>query len=89
MLFKSLLGLVFSLFIASNVMAQSSLVSELAMPSVQSQTSQAAPARVRPPREPRPRAARAVPELNGSMAALAFGLIFAVGALVREKRRQS
>jgi hypothetical protein len=33
--------------------------------------------------------ARAVPELDGNMAFLALGLAFAVGALVREKRRNT
>lgn len=32
---------------------------------------------------------RTVPELDGNMAFLALGLTFAVGALVREKRRNT
>lgn len=88
---KILLGSVLSLLIASNVMAQSNSggqsgeqASQVTRVTRGTEGSKAPHhGHVRPSRP----SAQSVPELDGSMAFLALGLTFAVGALVREKRR--
>lgn len=69
---KLLLGLGLSLLLSSNVMAQS-----------HGNGNGNGHGHGRPARP----SVQPVPELDGSMAFLALGLTFAVGALVREKRR--
>lgn len=85
---KILLGSVLSLLLASNVMAQSNSggqPGEQASQVTRVSEGSKGPHRghIRPGRP----SAQSVPELDGSMAFLALGLTFAVGALVREKRR--
>lgn len=90
---KILLGLALSLLLSSNVMAQSSSGgqsdeqgSRVTRVTRGSEGVQVSPrGHGRPGRPP----AQSVPELDGSMAFLALGLMFAVGALVREKRRSN
>jgi hypothetical protein len=83
---KTLLTTVFALVLSCNVMAQSSSQGRSGENGV-SRAAQSA-RHVRPPRPARPvRPVQAVPELDGSMAFLALGLTFAVGGLIREKRR--
>jgi hypothetical protein len=88
---KTFLGLVLSLLLSSQVMAQSnptgqadeqgSRVTRVTRGSEGGQVLQRGHSR---PARP---SAQSVPELDGNMAFLALGLMFAVGALVREKRR--
>lgn len=88
---KILLGLVLSLLLANNVMAQSNSGGQSGEQAGQvtrvtrGAEGSKAPrhGNVRPGRP----SAQSVPELDGSMAFLALGLTFAVGALIREKRR--
>lgn len=84
---KLLLGVVLSLMLSSHAMAQSGSSGQ-----APGQGSQVAPRGVngaQPPQRGRARPSRpqSVPELDGSLAFLALGLTFAVGALIREKRR--
>lgn len=86
---KFLLGVVLSLMLSSNAMAQSGSSGQA--PGQGSQMSPRGVNGAQPPQRGRARPSRpvaqSVPELDGSMAFLALGLTFAVGALIREKRR--
>lgn len=99
MAFRTLLAVICSLLISSSVLAQSS--SGGASERHSSQFTQVVQHHVnslrswwqrhivqRPVRPAQP-VVRAVPELDGNMAFLALGLTFAVGALAREKRRNT
>jgi hypothetical protein len=96
MAIKTLSGLVLCLLLSSNVMAQSSSGSQSAGGGAQGARSfdvRRDSQRVRDIPRARPAApavsVQSVPELDGNMAFLALGLTFAVGCLVREKRRTS
>lgn len=90
MAIKTLLVLVASLTLSGHVLAQSGPRGASGGQGSQvthSYESSRASQRNRPAQSARP--VQSVPELDGGKAFLALGLIFAVGCLIREKRRAS
>lgn len=85
---KTFTALAFALLLSGNALAQSESREQSAnwyTHFIQRIQFYFASDRPQPPRPSGP--ARAVPELDGSMAVMALGLTLAVGGLIREKRR--
>jgi hypothetical protein len=88
MAIKFCLGLVLSLLLSGNAMAQSNSGGQSGQHGSQAnQGHHGGPGPHRGHGRPDRPSVKSVPELDGSMAFLALGLTFAVGALIREKRR--
>lgn len=85
---KTLLALAVSLLLSGNVIAQSGSRGPSGQQGSQvTHSFESSRASQRNRHVPSSRPVQAVPELDGSKAFLALGLIFAVGCLIRERRR--